>query len=47
MATPEGQIIICRECGAPMAGGVIQRGGTIRYVCTRDLGHILFIRQNN
>lgn len=44
MASPpslgdEGQIITCRECGAPMAGGIIQSDGTIRFVCTRNLGH--------
>ena len=44
----EGQIIIpCRKCGAPMAGGVIQRGGAVRFVCTRNLEYILFIQQNN
>jgi hypothetical protein len=39
--------ITCRECGAPMEGGVIQLGGTIRFVCTRNSGHILYIQQNN
>ncbi|HET6641256.1 MAG TPA: hypothetical protein VFY68_00555 [Nitrososphaeraceae archaeon] len=43
----EGQIITCRECGAPMEGGVIQSGGTISFVCTRNSGHILYIQQNN
>ena len=43
----EGQIIICEECGAPMGNGVIQPDGTIRFVCTRNYGHILFVRQNN
>jgi uncharacterized Fe-S cluster-containing protein len=43
----EGQIIICRECGALMRSDVIQRGGTIRYVCTRNFGHILYVQQNN
>ncbi len=47
VALPEGQIIICGECGAPMGSGVIQRDGTIRFVCTRKLGHILYVRQNN
>jgi hypothetical protein len=47
VASPEGQIIICEECGAPMGSGVIQRDGTIKFVCTRNLGHILFVRQNN
>ncbi len=48
MALPsEGQTIICGECGAPMSEGVIQRGGTIRFVCTRNFGHILLIRLNN
>jgi hypothetical protein len=47
MASQEGQIIICEECGAPMGDGVIQPGGTIRFVCTRNFGHILFVRQNN
>jgi hypothetical protein len=47
MALPEGQIIICGECGAPMGNGVIQRDGTIRFVCTRNLGHILYVQQNN
>jgi hypothetical protein len=42
----EGQVT-CRECGAPMAGGVIQSGGTIRFVCTENLGHILYVQQNN
>jgi len=44
---PEGQIVICGECGAPMNEGVIQRGGTIRFVCTKNVGHILFVRLNN
>ena len=43
----EGQIIICGECGAPMGDGVIQSDGTIRFVCTRNFGHILFVSQNN
>ena len=43
----EGQIIICGECGAPMGSGVIQRDGTIRFVCTRNPRHILFLHQNN
>jgi len=43
----EGQIITCAECGAPMAGGVIERVGAIRFVCTRNFEHILFIQQNN
>ncbi|HEU4445594.1 MAG TPA: hypothetical protein VFR94_13055 [Nitrososphaeraceae archaeon] len=43
----EGQIIICEECGAPMGNGVIQPDGTIRFVCTRNFEHILFLRQNN
>jgi hypothetical protein len=43
----EGQIITCGECGAPMEGGIIQSGGTIRFVCTRNSGHILYIQQNN
>ncbi|MDQ3837284.1 MAG: hypothetical protein M3270_10185 [Thermoproteota archaeon] len=47
MALPEGQIIICAECGARMGDGVIQPGGTIRFVCTRNLGHVLFLQQNN
>jgi hypothetical protein len=47
MALQEGQIIICGECDAPMGDGVIQSGGTIRFVCTENLGHILFVRQNN
>jgi hypothetical protein len=48
MASPEeGQIIICGECGAPMGSGVIQRDGTIRFVCTRNPRHILFLHQNN
>jgi hypothetical protein len=42
----EGQVT-CRECGAPMAGGVIQSGGTIKFVCTENLGHILYVQQNN
>ena len=45
-SSQEGQII-CEECGAPMGGGVIQSDGSIRFVCTRDFGHILFVRQNN
>ena len=48
MASPEeGQLIICGECGAPMGSGVIQAGGTIRFVCTRNFGHILDVQQNN
>jgi hypothetical protein len=47
MAFEEGQIIISRECDAPMEGGVIQSGGTIRFVCTRNAGHILYVQQNN
>lgn len=42
----EGQIT-CGECGAAMNEGVIQRDGTIRFVCTRNLRHILLVRQNN
>jgi hypothetical protein len=30
-----------------MGNGVIQRDGTIRFVCTRNYGHIVFVRQNN
>ncbi|MFL6495814.1 MAG: hypothetical protein ACJ70U_03965 [Nitrososphaera sp.] len=47
MALSEGEIITCAECGAPMGEGVIQRGGAIRFVCTRNLGHVLFLQQNN
>jgi hypothetical protein len=48
MASPgEGEIIICRECGAPMAGGIIQSDGTIRFVCTRNFAHVLYVQQNN
>lgn len=43
----EGEIIICRECGAPMVGGIIQSDGTIRFVCTRNFGHVLYVQQNN
>jgi hypothetical protein len=39
--------ITCEECGAPMGDGVIQPDGSIRFVCTKDFGHILFVRQNN
>jgi hypothetical protein len=46
-SSQEGQIIICEECGAPMGNGVIQRDGTIRFVCTRNYGHIVIVRQNN
>jgi len=43
----EGQIITCRERGAPMTGGIIQSDGTIRFVCTRNFGHVLYVQQNN
>jgi hypothetical protein len=46
MASQEGQMI-CGECGAPMGEGVIQPDGTIRFVCTRNSEHILFVTQNN
>jgi hypothetical protein len=48
MASPEeGEIIACGQCGAPMAGGVIQLGGTIRFVCTENFEHVLYVQQNN
>jgi hypothetical protein len=46
MASQEGQMI-CGECGAPMGDGVIQPDGTIRFVCTKNSEHILFVTQNN
>jgi hypothetical protein len=46
LALQEGQMI-CGECGAPMGDGVIQANGTIRFVCTRNSEHILFVTQNN
>jgi hypothetical protein len=30
-----------------MGDGVIQRGGIIRFVCTRNIAHVLFLQQNN
>ena len=38
MAFREGQIIICKKCGGPTEGGVIQSDGTIRFVRTRNFG---------
>jgi hypothetical protein len=46
-SSQEGQIIICGECGSQMGAGVIQPDGTIKFVCTRDFRHILFVTQNN
>ena len=47
MTSSQKGVIICGEGGAPMEGGVIQPDGTIRFVCTGNLGHILFVTQNN
>jgi hypothetical protein len=35
------------ECGAPMGNGVLQPDGSIRFVWTRDFGHIHIVPPNN
>jgi hypothetical protein len=38
---------VCGEDGAPMRDAGIQPDGSRMFVCTRDPGHVLFVKPEN